>query len=58
MKTKQQIEARITEVEKKLDETLEDVNYSAGPTRDAMRLVIPMMKDMCSLMREVLEHDA
>lgn len=58
MKTKDEINADITAMEQKLDETLEGVDWNAGPVRDTMKLVIPMMKDLTGLMREVLGHDS
>jgi hypothetical protein len=51
--TKQQIEQNIAQMEEKLDETVSGLDR--GPVRDAVRVVVPMMKDQLALMRSLLD---
>lgn len=48
------IKRQLDEMEQKLDETVTAVDR--GPVKDALRLVVPMMKDQINIMREILDH--
>jgi len=52
--SKHELQQRISEMEDKLDETKESVSYNRGPVNDAMKVVIPMMRDQLDLMRDIV----
>ena len=43
----------LAEIDIKLDQTLDEFNHIAGPLRDTMRLVVPMLKDITAVMRHI-----
>lgn len=53
---KQELHIRITAIEDKLDETL--TGLDRGPVKDAMRLVVPIIKDQIAILRELVEKVA
>lgn len=55
MISKEELQRRIEEMKQKLQETRESAEFSAGPVRDALRIVIPMMEDQLQLMDFMLD---
>jgi hypothetical protein len=47
---------RINQMEHKLDDTAEAASWNRGPVNDALKIVIPMMKDQLALMREIVTY--
>lgn len=52
--SKAELQVRIAEVEMKLDSTVDYLDR--GPVKDAIRLVIPMMKDVTELLKDIVEE--
>lgn len=52
--SKTEIQIAIAEMEEKLNETVSGMG--SGPVKDAMKLVVPMMKDQLNLMREIVKE--
>ncbi len=53
--TPQEISKAISDMGQKLKDTMEAVNYSRGPVRDTMQLVIPMMEDQLEILEKITE---
>lgn len=49
-----QIEAKLNQMDEKLDETVDGVDR--GPVKDALRVVVPMMKDQVAALRLLLDE--
>lgn len=45
---------KMDEMDQKLDDTISGLQ--TGPVKDAMRLVVPMMKDQVAMLRELVEE--
>lgn len=52
---KKQLEELITTKKVQLEDTLDSANFTAGPVRDALRVVIPAMQDMYELISMVVD---
>lgn len=57
MSTSSELNRKIYHMEKQLDETEEGLAHDRGPTRDVMKLVIPMMRDQLQLMRDIVNRE-
>lgn len=55
MKTNDEIQTMINDMRVQLEETSVTVNHTKGPVQDAVRVVLPMMKDLLDLNQELLE---
>lgn len=51
---KRTLEERIAIMETKLEETREFATWNSGPVNDALKIIVPMMKDQLDLMRDIL----
>ena len=49
------IETMIEQMEAKLEETRDSIEWNAGPVRDAVRVIIPMFEDNIKIMKAILE---
>lgn len=47
------LQTQISQMERKLAETKDAAEWTAGPVRDVLRIVIPMMEDQLAITREV-----
>lgn len=48
-----EVNKKLDEIEEKLDETVSGIQ--TGPVKDAMRLVVPMMKDQVDAIRALVK---
>lgn len=49
------IEKMIEQMENKLEETRDSIEWNHGPVRDAVKIVIPMMEDNIKILKAILE---
>lgn len=54
MATKKELRKEINRQRHLLSETMEEADFSRGPLRDTLRVVVPAMQNMLDLMEQVV----